>query len=133
HVERWMPKASFDGGAADLRVVVIGQQPRHIVVRLSRSPLTNLHLGNRRGDTEAFFEHAGPEVRKKVEDLCRRAAAVFPRSLYAGLDIGLSPDFRRAVVFEVNAFGDLLPDVFHDGLDTYESEIRAVLQKQKAA
>jgi glutathione synthase/RimK-type ligase-like ATP-grasp enzyme len=127
HVENWIPKAGFDGAAADLRVVVIGQQPAHTVVRLSQSPMTNLHLGNRRGDSEEYFRFVGEKVRLEVEGVCRQTAALFPRSLYAGLDVGVDCRSRRAVVFEVNAFGDLLPAVLHNGLDTYELEIRTAL------
>lgn len=55
HVERWLPKAGFQGRVCDLRVVVIGGRVRHCVLRTSRDPLTNLHLGNRRGDATAFL------------------------------------------------------------------------------
>jgi hypothetical protein len=51
----------------------------------------------------------------------------FPHSLYAGIDLHIAPDFRRHNVLEVNAFGDLLPDVFCDGLDTYETELSVML------
>ncbi len=48
HVERWLPKATLDGRVFDLRVVVIGGEPTHAVVRTSRTPMTNLHLGGAR-------------------------------------------------------------------------------------
>jgi hypothetical protein len=44
-------------------------------------------------------------------------------SLSAGLDLLLTPGFRRHAVLEINAFGDLLPGIFHDGLDTYGAEV----------
>jgi hypothetical protein len=59
HVERWFPKAGQDDRAIDLRVVVIAGRPTHAVVRTSRSPLTNLHLGNRRGDLARLREVVG--------------------------------------------------------------------------
>jgi hypothetical protein len=52
--------------------------------------------------------------------------ACFPASMYAGLDLLLTPGFRRHAVLEVNAFGDLLSGVLHDGADTYEAELRAL-------
>ena len=33
----------------------------------------------------------------------------FPKSLYAGIDLRISPDYQHHQVLEVNAFGDLLP------------------------
>jgi hypothetical protein len=129
HVEQWVPKASFGGGAADLRVVVIACQPEHVVVRLSESPMTNLHLGNRRGNTEAFLKHIGTKACEEIWRLSSQAARLFSASLYAGLDIGVSPGFRRAVIFEVNAFGDLLPNVLHRGVDTYQAEIFEAVQR----
>jgi hypothetical protein len=50
----------------------------------------------------------------------------FPNSLYAGIDLRISPDFQHHQVLEVNAFGDLLPNVMCNGRDTYESEIVAI-------
>lgn len=49
HIERWVPKAAQHGRAADLRVVVVDGRASHAVVRTSRSPMTNLHLGGIRG------------------------------------------------------------------------------------
>ncbi len=51
-IEEWIPKAGIDGYCFDLRVVVVAGQVRHIVPRLSRSPMTNLHLLNPRGDLD---------------------------------------------------------------------------------
>jgi hypothetical protein len=45
-----MPKAGIDGRTFDLRVLVIAGRARHAVARLSRGPMTNLHLLNERGD-----------------------------------------------------------------------------------
>lgn len=53
HVERWLPKATQRGRAADLRVVVVAGRATHAVVRTSSSPMTNLHLGGARGDLNA--------------------------------------------------------------------------------
>jgi hypothetical protein len=50
----------------------------------------------------------------------------FPGSLHGGVDLLISSDFRRHAVLEVNAFGDLLPGVTCDGVDTYAAEIAAV-------
>lgn len=126
HVEAWLPKAAVDRRVCDLRVVVIAGEPRHMVLRTSRSPITNLHLGNRRGDVDAFWNRIPPSERDAILETCRRCARLFPDSLHLGLDILLTPGFRQHRLLEVNAFGDLLPGVLHDGKSTYEAEIEAV-------
>ncbi|MER6413774.1 STM4014 family protein [Streptomyces humidus] len=136
HLERWLPKASQDGRAADLRVVVVAGRATHAVVRTSRSPLTNLHLGGRRGDVQAArqaFEAAGARW-ADVLGVCERAAACFPRTLCVGVDLLPAVGWRRAAVGEVNAFGDLLPGLTglpgsgSEGLDTYATQVAAVLR-----
>ncbi|MFJ9738371.1 STM4014 family protein [Streptomyces sp. NPDC101166] len=138
HLERWLPKASQEGRAADLRVVVVAGRATHAVVRTGRSPLTNLHLGGSRGDLDA--------VRRAVEaaggswpdllGVCERAAACFPRTLCVGVDLLPAIGWRRAAVGEVNAFGDLLPRLTGlpgsgaEGLDTYAAQIAAVLRER---
>ncbi|MFC9288847.1 STM4014 family protein [Streptomyces sp. NPDC057052] len=135
HLERWLPKASQQGRAADLRVVVVAGRATHAVVRTSRSPLTNLHLGGSRGDLEAARQ-AVAAAGARWSDLlgvCERAAACFPRTLCVGVDLLPAVDWRRAAVGEVNAFGDLLPRLTGlpgsgaEGLDTYATQVAAVL------
>ncbi|HET6353196.1 STM4014 family protein [Streptomyces sp.] len=134
HVERWLPKASQRGRAADLRVVVVDGRATHAVVRTSRSPMTNLHLGGARGDLDearAAVEAAGGSWAGAL-DVCERAAACFPRTLCVGVDLLPAVGWRRFVVGEVNAFGDLLPNLTGlrgsgaEGLDTYAAQVAAV-------
>jgi hypothetical protein len=126
HVERWFPKAGLAGRIVDLRVVVIAGKATHAVVRASRGPMTNLHLGNERGDLTALRAAAGAEYEAALH-ACEHAAACFPGSLQVGVDLMFSPDFRRHTVAEVNAFGDLLPGLVMDGRDTYAQQIAALL------
>jgi len=123
HVEKWLPKAGFDNRTFDLRVVVIAGRACHTVARLSRSPMTNLHLLNERGDEDAVREKVGRAVWDAAMRNCELAMECFPGSLYAGIDLLFTPDYRRQVVLEVNAFGDLLPGVFWQGLETYAAEL----------
>ncbi|MGH7172699.1 MAG: STM4014 family protein, partial [Gemmataceae bacterium] len=60
-VEEWLPKAAFQGEVFDLRVLVIAGAVQHVVPRLSRQPMTNLHLLNRRGDPEQLRAEIPPE------------------------------------------------------------------------
>lgn len=130
-VEAWFPKAGLAGRTFDLRVVVIAGRARHVVVRTSRGPLTNLHIGgdNRRGDVEAVRARLGGAGWERVLDAATRAAACFPRTLLAGVDVAVHASFRRVAVLEVNAFGDLLPGALHEGQDTYAAQVQAVLQR----
>lgn len=117
--EEWIPKLSLPGGLSDLRILVVAGRARHRVLRQSFSPMTNLHLGNRRGDPDQV------DLEPALE-LAEKAAACFPGALYAGVDILL--DYKgRPLVGEINAFGDLLPNLSHEGESAYEAIIRSSL------
>ncbi|WP_424949858.1 STM4014 family protein [Deinococcus sp.] len=130
HVERWLPKASFAGRPMDLRVVVIGGRAEHALVRLGRGPITNLHLGNERGDVAALRAELGAERWRAAMQTCIAALAAFPGALYGGVDIMLTPGWRRMAVLEVNAFGDYHRGVLSGGRDTYAAELHALLGEQ---
>ncbi|MFF5205968.1 STM4014 family protein [Streptosporangium sp. NPDC000396] len=139
HVERWFPKADIGGRTIDLRVVVVDGAPTHAVVRASRAPMTNLHLGGERGDLDAVRARLGPQGWERVLDVCVRAAACFPGSLSAGVDLMIGVNWRSVAVAEVNAFGDLLPRLTGlpgsgaEGLDTYAAQVKAILARRTAA
>ncbi|MEU2155159.1 STM4014 family protein [Streptomyces sp. NPDC019396] len=136
HIERWLPKAVHRARATDLRVVVVAGKATHAVVRTSRSPLTNLHLGGERGDLAeamAAVRAAGRSWPEHVLGLCERAAALFPGRLCVGVDVLPATAWRRFTVGEVNAFGDLLPRLTGlpgsgaAGLDTYAAQVAAAI------
>lgn len=126
HVERWVPKAGFSGRTFDLRVVMIAGEVRHTVMRTSMTPMTNLHLGNARGDLEALRQQIPQASWSDAMESCRHAAGCFPDSLYVGIDLLFTPGFRSHVIVEANAFGDLLPDVLSNSQTTYEAELLAM-------
>ncbi|WP_432106580.1 STM4014 family protein [Streptomyces sp. AA1529] len=142
HVEQWLPKSSLGGGRpADLRVVVIAGRATHAVVRTSRHPMTNLHLGGARGDLDAAraaIRAAGGSFDDAL-DCAERAAACFPDTLCVGVDVLPVARWRRFAVCEVNAFGDLLPGLTGlpgrgaEGLDTYAAQIAAVETRGSAS
>lgn len=123
--EQWIPKASQQG-AFDFRVFVVAGRAEHTVMRVSQSPLTNLHLGNQRGDAEAF-RATKPDAFKAVQDAAVVAASGFS-ALTCGVDVALEATMKRAYVLETNAFGDLLPNVFIDGKDTYTRSLEEALK-----
>ncbi|SCE06536.1 hypothetical protein GA0115239_11848 [Streptomyces sp. BpilaLS-43] len=139
HVERWLPKASVHGGrVADLRVVVVAGRATHAVVRTSRSPMTNLHLGGARGDLDEVRAAVGAAGGSWEEALalCEQAASCFPDTSCVGVDLLPATGWRRFAVGEVNAFGDLLPRLTGlpgsgaEGLDTYAAQVAAVLRSE---
>ncbi|APE35187.1 hypothetical protein BOX37_15925 [Nocardia mangyaensis] len=130
HLERWIPKATLGGRSADLRVVVIAGRATHVVVRTSRSPMTNLHLGGARGDLDAVRAAVGARWAEAMT-ICEHAAACFSDTLCVGVDLLPGLGWRRFTVGEVNAFGDLLPGLTGlpgssaEGLDTYAAQLSA--------
>lgn len=129
HVEQWVPKAGIDGRIFDLRVLVIAGRARHVVVRTSHTPMTNLHLGNARGNLTQVRQQISTTRWDQAMRTCEKAAACFPRSHYVAVDLMFTPGFRRHFVAEVNAFGDLLPNVLHESQTTYEAEIAEFVTK----
>lgn len=129
HVEAWVPKARFQGRACDLRVLAIGGEVAHVVPRLSLGPMTNLHLDAQRGDRIAARDWLGAARWDEMEDVCRRVASEFPRSLCIAVDVLIAGRQKRALVAEVNAFGDLLPGARHRGRDPYGAQIDVALAR----
>ena len=126
HAERWLPKATLAGRGFDLRVVSVAGGPRHAVARTARGPLTNLHLGGRRGNLDAARSAVGPAAWAAAMGTVTAAAAVFPRTLAVGWDVLLTPGGRSHAILEANAFGDLLPRLTHRGESTYGAQVAAV-------
>jgi hypothetical protein len=127
HAEEWIPKAAINNQVFDLRLVIIKGRVCQGVVRQSHTPITNLHLLNQRGDLDTVKARLRPGQWDAIVETSERVMTAFPNSLYAGIDLLITSDFRRHYVLEVNAFGDLLPGVLYKGHDTYTEEILAVL------
>lgn len=122
-IERWVPKFGFENGVVDLRVVVIAGQARQVLARVGPGPITNLHLGARRGDVDSLAACLGPRLGEALRT-AEAAAECFPRAHHAGVDVGL--DRRgRPFVLELNAFGDFHAGITDaEGLDTYAAELQ---------
>jgi hypothetical protein len=123
HAERWLPKAAVEGREFDLRILLLKGRAAQVVMRTSRGPFTNLHLGNARGDLAELRARMGPRRWRQAMETAESVARVFPNSLQLGVDLALAPGFRAPVVLEVNAFGDLLPGVLWRGQDSYRSQV----------
>lgn len=95
HAEAWVPKAGLHGSTFDLRILLIGGMPTHIVVRQARSPITNLHLGNRRLAAESLREVMSDDAWSSVMETSRAVGKIFPRSFSS---VSTSPSRRRCEV-----------------------------------
>lgn len=127
-VEAWIPKARIEGREFDVRVVVIGGKARQVVLRLGKSPMTNLHLGSDRRTLEDLPAALTPDAWTTMLETCERTAACFSKTFYCGIDLLIAPNFRDHFILEVNAFGDLLPDISWNGQDTYTTQLLTLLQ-----
>lgn len=127
-VEQWLHKATIGDYYFDLRVLVIGGDASHMVVRKSRQVITNLHLGNKRGTLEELEQVISREKLEEVKAVAEKAAACFSGSVYCGVDVLIGADKKDIRVLEVNAFGDLLPNVLYQGKNCYEMELEAVMK-----
>ncbi len=126
-VERALPKARLRGDFFDCRVLVVRGEPAFTVLRQSRHPITNLHLGGKRGDMEAFLAAVPPRELEAAMETCRQVARAHD-CLHVGIDLMYEAHFQGHAVLEANAFGDLLPNLRRDGLSVYEWEIREALR-----
>jgi hypothetical protein len=132
HAERWVRKASIDGRDCDLRVVTVGGEATHAVVRTSTSPMTNLHLGGQRGDLAAFQAMVGEKRWQAILEIAESAAACFPGVHCFGIDVLPGADGVDCVG-EVNAYGDLLPNLMGfpgtpgEGVGTYGAQVRSLI------
>ncbi|MDQ3367649.1 MAG: STM4014 family protein [Myxococcota bacterium] len=125
-VERAIPKArdggTGDGDYFDLRVVTIDGVAAFVVMRAAPHPITNLHLGGRRGDVEALRARVPPAAWDAAMASCvhvQQDSGAF----HVGVDLMFEPALRAHRILEGNAFGDLLPNLTRDGLDVFGWQI----------
>ncbi|MCE9667169.1 STM4014 family protein [Myxococcus stipitatus] len=130
-VERSIPKARLGGDSFDCRVLMVAREPAFIVVRQSTLPITNLHLGGKRGDLEALRAAVPSNEWEQAMESCRRVARLHD-CLHVGIDLLFEEYFQGHRIVEANAFGDLLPNLYRDGLSVYEWEIREALSRYGA-
>jgi glutathione synthase/RimK-type ligase-like ATP-grasp enzyme len=103
-----IPMAQVDGQNFDVRVVCIHGRPAASIFRLSSGPMTNLHLGGRRGAFGPCRALVPTRDWLDALDHCAEAAACFDAAV-AGIDMVFARGFGRHYVLEVNAFGDFFP------------------------
>ena len=118
YAEAWLNKPRCGDSHYDLRVVTVAGRPAHRVARIGQHMMTNLHLDNRRGDASGLLNEADLAA---LEDTAAQAARAFPASHVTGYDLVVR--HGQAHVLEANAFGDLLPGLLWQGIDTYTAQL----------
>ncbi len=130
YAEDWIAKPRAAGRAHanfDVRVMSFAGAPRQRVARIASQPMTNLHLGNRRGIADELLD---PAAMQRIEHCVRRAASIFPNAISIGFDV--IPGGERARVLEANAFGDLLPELYWQGMSAYDDQAAWLADQARA-
>jgi len=128
HVERWIPKAQVSGLNVDLRILMIKGKACHKVLRLSKTPMTNLHLLNQRDSADTLKQKMTTQAWDAMINSCEKAAQCFPQSLYVALDVVVSIGLKKHAIIEVNALGDFLKDTYYQGFSPQELEIASLAE-----
>lgn len=117
--ERWHVKSRCNGYSYDLRIVMQDGNADYILPRLSKGPVTNLHLNNH----AEYYENLGLEdaLTGEITDICRRAACCFPGLRSVGIDVLIEKS--RPYIIEMNGQGDLIyQDIFSENI-IYRSQV----------
>lgn len=114
-VERWYAKETYKGYSYDLRAVVQDGSLDFVLARLSKGPVTNLHLNNH--PCEAASLGLSQDVWESLRDICQKAMACFAGLRSAGIDLLLEKGNLQPRIIEMNAQGDLIyRDIFGENL-----------------
>jgi hypothetical protein len=126
HVEEAVDKLPSAGRHADVRLLCLPSAEPFAVLRESRVPMTNLHLGGRRGDRERYQRKLPAGAWQEALEFGQRLAQTLG-AWHLGVDVAFERSTGKPFVLEANAFGDLLPGLVRGGLDVYGSEIEAIV------
>ena len=126
-LERAIPKARLENAFMDCRILLINGEPHFTVIRQNTHPITNLHLGGWRGDNDIFQQNVDADTWQHALASCRHIGRLHS-CFHLGIDLLFEPGFKKHRIIEVNAFGDLLPNLFKNGLSVYGYQIAAATQ-----
>jgi glutathione synthase/RimK-type ligase-like ATP-grasp enzyme len=128
-IQEGVPMAQIDGQNFDVRVVVIHGSPAFTIFRLSSLPMTNLHLGGRRGRWHDCRAAIPTRAWLDALDHCVDAARLYACSS-VGVDLVFERGFARHFILEINAFGDFFPGLTDlAGHTVHETEITMTAKK----
>lgn len=128
HAERWISKDSWQNKAYDIRQLVCRYESGHAVMRLSHTPITNLHLRNERLLVDQ--SHLSAEQVLQIQQIASAGLYCFPNSFCAGIDVLVPSSGGHPYIIDMNPFGDLLYYVEHQGLGTYAWELQQWLEHE---
>lgn len=123
-VERWYAKAEYQGFSYDLRAVVQENKVDFLLGRLSKGPITNLHLNNKPLEVSALG--LPMQVKDEIEDLCRRSMKCYPGLRSAGIDLLLEKDSLKPRIIEMNAQGDLIYQDIYQENKIYHHQVKII-------
>jgi glutathione synthase/RimK-type ligase-like ATP-grasp enzyme len=122
-IQKGIPMAQIDGQNYDVRVVVLYGRPAFTIFRLSGQPMTNLHLGGRRGRPERCRAHIPARAWLDAIDHCVEAAGLYPCAA-VGVDLLFERGYLHHYILEINAFGDFFPGLTDpEGRTVHRAEI----------
>jgi hypothetical protein len=123
-VQQGIAMAQIDGQNFDVRVVMIRGRPAFTIFRLSSQPMTNLHLGGRRGTPEVCRAAIPTRAWLDALDDCAAAARLYPDCALLGIDLLFERGYLRHYLLEINAFGDFFPGLMDErGWSVHRVEI----------
>ncbi len=129
-VERWYPKATYQGKSYDLRVVWQFGKMAFVVARQSSGPITNLHLNNGALPWEKLSLQE--DTVEQIEKICQDAMNCFPQLHMAGIDILLDKTMLKPRIIEMNGQGDLMyQDIFQENR-IYKEQIRWMAEQHRS-
>lgn len=112
-VEQWYAKSEYQGYSYDLRAVMQEGQLDFLLARLSKGPITNLHLNNH--PVEIAMLGLPQNTLEEIEQICRESMALYPSLRSAGIDILLEKGSMRPRIIEMNGQGDLIyQDIYQE-------------------
>lgn len=124
-LEKWHAKSSYQGYRYDIRVVVQNGCVSYILPRLSKGPVTNLHLNNH----AEYYENLGlaPELTGEIYAICKKAVGCFEGLTGAGIDVLI--ERGRPYIIEMNAQGDLIYQDIYNANRIYTDQVRIMRER----
>ncbi len=129
-VERWFAKPEYQGFSWDLRAVAQEGRLDFLLARLSKGPITNLHLNNR--PLPANTLPIPPAKTDEIQTLCQRAMRCFPGLRSAGVDVLLEKRTLKPRIIEMNGQGDLIHQDIYGENAIYARQVRLMQEEMKA-
>ncbi len=120
-VERWYAKPQYQGFSYDLRAVFQEGKMDFLLARLSRGPITNLHLNNH--PVSAAQLGLPASVMESVFHTCQRAMECFQGLRSAGIDLLLEKGSQEPRIIEMNAQGDLIYQDIYNQNRIYDHQV----------